>query len=337
MKESDIRPEAMLDRYLALSEADADRCFSESLRCDVPCVGCGGTSQSPEFTKNGFGYVSCKDCGSLFQSPRPGLKAFEGFYRDSESSRYWAEEFFPAVAEARRKRIFSPRAERLAAMCDARELHIERLIDVGAGFGILLEEWRRIKPDTELLAIEPSATLAMECRAKGLEVLEEMAEHVIGYRDHADLVVCFEVLEHAYDPLQFIRTLSGFARPGGYVFISTLGVDGFDIQVLWENSKSIFPPHHINFLSVEGFQRLFERAGLEAVEVTTPGVLDVDIVRNAIRRSPQLLRDQRFVSRILSSDHVATEFQDFLARNQLSSHTWVLGRKPLNAAMYGQA
>lgn len=335
MKESDIRPEALLDRYLALSAADAERCFSVTVRSDVPCVGCGGTSKRPEFEKNGFGYVSCTECGSLYQSPRPALGAFEAFYRDSESSRYWAEEFFPAVAEARRERIFRPRAERLAAMCDAKGLRIDRLIDVGAGYGILLEEWRRMKPDTDLLAIEPSAMLAIECRAKGLEVVEDMAEHVHGYRNHADLVVCFEVMEHAYDPLQFIRTLSGLVRPGGYVFISTLGVDGFDIQVLWERSNSIFPPHHINFLSVAGFHRLFERAGLESIEVTTPGALDVDIVRNAVKRSPELIRGQRFVSRILASNHVAEDFQGFLARNQLSSHTWVLGRKPMNEKAHG--
>ncbi len=327
MKESDIRPEALLDRYLALSATDADRCFSGGDRHEVACVGCGGTSVVSEFEKNGFGYVSCTDCGSLFQSPRPALAAFEGFYRDSESARYWAEEFFPAVAEARRERIFRPRAVRLAGMCDAKGLRIDRLIDVGAGYGILLEEWRRIRPATELLAIEPSPILADECRAKGLAVLETMVEHAHGYQDHADLVVCFEVLEHAYDPLQFVRTLAGLVRPGGYLFVSTLGVDGFDIQVLWERSNSIFPPHHINFLSVAGFRQLFERAGLEDIEITTPGLLDVDIVRNAARRDPGLLQSQRFLSRILASERASAEFQEFLVRNQLSSHTWVLGRK----------
>ena len=39
------------------------------------------------------------------------------------------------------------------------------------------------------------------------------------YKEYADLVVCFEVLEHVYDPLEFVRTLSGLVRPGGYVVI----------------------------------------------------------------------------------------------------------------------
>jgi SAM-dependent methyltransferase len=330
MKEADIRPEALLNRYLELSAADADRCFAGVPRRSLPCVACGADGAVAEFEKNGFGYVSCAECGTLYQAPRPPLEAFEAFYRDSASSRYWAEEFFPSVAEARRERIFKPRAERLSNVCIAKELAVNCLIDVGAGYGILLDEWRRLHPATRLLAVEPSTVLAGECRAKGLEVVETVVERISGYENHADLVVCFEVLEHVFDPLAFIGHLARLCRPGGYVFISTLAVDGFDIQMLWEESNSIFPPHHINFLSVAGLGRLFERAGLDEVEVTTPGVLDVDIVRNAVKRRPQLLQGHRFLSRLLDNDAKAAEFQAFLSRNRLSSHAWVLGRKPLN-------
>jgi SAM-dependent methyltransferase len=329
MKESDIRPEALLNRYLELSASDAERCFTDVLRQPISCVGCGGSQATQEFEKNGFAYSSCPACGSLFQSPRPTMDAFEAFYRDSVSSRYWAEVFFPAVAEARRERIFKPRAERLSSLCAQKNVKVDKVIDVGAGYGILLDEWRGLHPNARLLAIEPSTVLANECRAKGLDVVEDIAENVTGYQDYADLVVCFEVLEHVYDPLAFVRTLVNLVRPGGYVFISTLGVDGFDIQVLWEKSNSIFPPHHINFLSVNGFKHLFERAGLEDVSVTTPGVLDVNIVQNAAKKDPAILEDQRFIRNLFASDETAASFQEFLSENLLSSHTWVFGKKPL--------
>lgn len=328
MKESDIRPEALLNRYLELSAEDAERCFSGVSRHPIPCVGCGGNQSVPEFEKNGFAYASCADCGSLFQSPRPLLDAFEAFYRDSISGRYWAEEFFPVVAEARRERIFKPRAERLSKFCAEKGAAVEKVIDVGAGYGILLDEWRRLHPTAQLLAIEPSGVLAKECRAKGLDVIEDIAENVTGYQEYADLVVCFEVLEHVFDPLAFVKNLVSLVRPGGYVFVSTLGVDGFDIQVLWKKSNSIFPPHHINFLSVSGFRHLFERAGLESIDVTTPGVLDVDIVRNATKKDSEIFRNNRFLNGIISSDATAAAFQKFLSENRLSSHTWVLGKKP---------
>jgi 2-polyprenyl-3-methyl-5-hydroxy-6-metoxy-1,4-benzoquinol methylase len=327
MREADIRPEGLLKRYLQLSAEDAEYCFSDVEREERTCVGCGSTQTQYEFNKNGFAYASCKRCRTLYQTPRPLLHAFEAFYRDSVSSRYWAEKFFPAVAEVRREKIFRPRAERLSQMCITNSIVVNKLVDVGAGYGILLDEWRRINPTTELLAIEPSPLLAEVCRAKGLNVIESTAENVVGYRNYADLVVCFEVLEHVYDPLSFIKSLSDLARIDGYVFISTLSADGFDIQLLWENSNSIFPPHHINFLSIEGFRCLFERAGLEVISISTPGLLDVEIVCNAYRKNPEFLGENRFIRKLISDDSHATEFQKFLSENRLSSHAWIFAKK----------
>lgn len=330
MKESDIRPEALLRRYLELSERDAELCFVDTPRLNISCVACGSEHLVGEFEKNGFEYSSCKDCGTLFQSPRPSIAAFEAFYRDSLSSRYWAEEFFPKVAEARREKIFRPRVERLVNLCRAKNITVERLIDVGAGYGIFLDEWRKVSPGTQVLAVEPSESLAAECRSKGFDVVEEIAENISGYNDYADLVVCFEVLEHVYDPLSFVQTLSRLVKPGGYVFVSTLCVDGFDIQMLWEKSNSIFPPHHINFLSVAGFESLFSRAGLVEIDVATPGQLDVDIVRNAVKREPDLMDGHRFLRRLVAEQNVAVNFQEFLAANRLSSHAWVIGQRPIS-------
>lgn len=219
--------------------------------------------------------------------------------------------------------------ERLAALCAEKGIAVERLIDVGAGYGIFLDEWRRRFPATKVLAVEPSLLLSRECRAKGFDVIENIVENVQGHDGYADLVVCFEVLEHVYAPLDFVRTLGRLVRPGGYVFLSTLCVDGFDIQMLWEDSKSIFPPHHINFPSVAGFKYLFSRAGLEDVEVTTPGQLDVDIVRNAVKGDAKLLRHQRFFRALIADDRRADAFQQFLTEQGLSSHVWVFGRKPI--------
>lgn len=329
MKEHEIRPERLLNRYLELSARDAERCFTGTRRASIACVGCGAPRVVHEFTKNGFAYASCAICRSLFQSPRPGIEAFEAFYRHSESSRFWAEEFFPSVAEVRRQKIFRPRVERLTALCAVRSVDPKRIVEVGAGFGIFLDEWRRAHPGVHALAIEPSKHLATECRRKGFAVVEDIAENVSGHDEQADLVACFEVLEHVFDPLEFVRVLTRFATPGGIVCASTLGVDGFDLQMLWEQSNAIFPPHHINFLSVKGFDALFSRAGLKNVEVLTPGQLDVDIVRNAVKREPSLLQNNRFLGLVLEDDHRAALFQEFLVSARLSSHTWVIGTKPV--------
>lgn len=114
MKEADIRPAGVHERYLALTQEDTETFFTDrSGWSECPCPGCGGDSCDPAFTKHGFRYVVCAACSSLFVSPRPPQAELDRFYRDAPSSRYWAQEFFPAVEEARRERIIRPRVGRI--------------------------------------------------------------------------------------------------------------------------------------------------------------------------------------------------------------------------------
>jgi 2-polyprenyl-3-methyl-5-hydroxy-6-metoxy-1,4-benzoquinol methylase len=329
MKENEIRPEALYKRYIELSQQDAELCFGDKERVDVLCVACGSEKKKSEFIKHGFQYVTCLECNSLYQSPRPSLLDFESFYKNSVSSNYWADIFFPAVAEVRREVIFRSRVEQLSTIVANSGDKIEKLVDVGAGYGIFLDEWRKHDCKTELIAVEPSESLAAECRNKGFETSENICEEVEGYDGFADLVVCFEVLEHVFDPLLFVQSLTRLARPGGLVFLSTLSIDGFDLQFLWDKSNQISPPHHINFLSVDGFKKLFKRAGLTDISVTTPGKLDVDIIRNSCLDNIELVNGQRFIKKLIDDSELRDSFQAFLAENTLSSHAWIIGRLPL--------
>ena len=327
MKEDDIRPRELLSEYLALSQKDVDIFFPEQNRKQVNCVGCDHPTSTLDFIKQGFCYRLCDSCGSLFVSPRPSEENFQSFYEDSESSRYWAEIFFPAVAEPRREKIFRPRVSALQDMCQSRGVDVQTIVDVGAGYGIFLEEWKRDDPNVEAIAIEPSLDLAETCRNKGLTVKPVTLENVNASDIEADVAVCFEVLEHVHDPFVFLQKMSDLVRPGGLVMISTLSIDGFDLQVLGRKSDQISPPHHINFLSCDGMKALFSRVDLQEVSVTTPGKLDVDIVRGAVKKTNSCVDLPPIIQAILSDPEASSDFQDFLSRNRLSSHAWIVASK----------
>ena len=94
-----------------------------------------------------------------------------------------------------------------------------------------------------------------------------------------------------------------------------------------------FPPRHINFLSIAGFEAAFARAGLVDIDVSTPGKLDVDVpVRNAYIRAPSVLSGNRFAQLVTSDVERGAAFQEFLTKNCLSSHAWVMGRKLAGSA-----
>lgn len=114
-------------------------------------------------------------------------------------------------------------------------------------------------------------------------------------------------------------------EPNDLFIFTTLSGTGLDIQVLWENSKSVFPPHHLNFLNPYSIKILLDRVGLELLEVTTPGKLDVDILSN----NHDLIKD-RFWSTFLASASVSVKesWQRLIANSGWSSHMMVICRKP---------
>lgn len=328
MKEHDIRPADLFNKYLELCAADAITYFGSSQRRDIPCPACGNDNLLPAFEKWGFCYALCEFCGTLYQSPRPPQEDFARFYQASPSSLYWAKTFFPAVAEARRKRLFRPKVKEIAQLCKDEGFFPEVLADIGAGYGLFLEEWRRSFPETELIAVEPNPTLAEVCRSKNFNVAECFAERAAHLNGKVDLAVALEVIEHVHDLMRFCSALKDLLREGGKVLLTGLTVDGFDIQVLWEESKSIAPPHHINFVSILGFEHLFRRAGFTKIRIFTPGKLDVDIVKNTVNENSDTLSGQRFLSHLLGrSEEVLQAFQQFLSEHQLSSHCWIWAEK----------
>lgn len=330
MKEEDIRPSYLHEEYLRLSKDDASKFFSDdSSRQVILCPACNSENIESCFVKDGFGFVQCCDCGTLYQSPRPSIKEFERFYVDSPSSNYWAEVFSPKIAEARRELMFRPRVNKISEYCKEKSIPHKTIVDVGSGYGIFLEEWRNKHPEDLVCAIEPGMKLAQVCRDKNIETLEVLAENAKEWDEKGDLVTCFEVIEHVHSPISFIESLKMLVKPGGYVLVSGLCVDGYDIQVLWDESKSISPPHHINFMSVRGFELLFERAGFESIDVITPGILDVDIVKKALDSNRELVNNNRFASFLSKcSESIQSDFQEFLQHHRMSSHVWIFAKRP---------
>lgn len=327
MKEQDVRKRDAFARYLKLVQEDIAHYFSDPGQFNmVACPACGGQEHTAEFTKVGFRYVTCQGCRSLFVNPRPTAAMLKEFYLNSPSSRYWIEGFFLPVAEARRERIFKPRANYVAERLSASS--VEAVGDVGAGFGLFLEELSKLWPNSHMVAIEPSSEMAAVCRSKGLDVVQSTIEDLEGYDGRFDLLTAFELLEHLYEPRVLLEQALRLLHPGGYFLATTLNGEGFDIQILWEQSKSVFPPHHLNFFNPRSLARLCESVGFVVEEVSTPGQLDCDIVEGAIREDG--VDAGRFWSLLARKDNEAgkREFQSWLSRHGLSSHMRILARRP---------
>lgn len=328
MKEEDIRPADLFRRYLEITRKDIRKYFGnrETFK-SVRCVSCGKSGYTVEFVKYGFRYCKCDHCGCLYVNPRPPERCFMDYYRESATSKFWADHFYRETEKNRRKLVYRPKAKRIKKLFHKHYTRpIRKVVDVGAGAGLMLEELRGIGTAENYYAIEPSLYLSKLCRDKGFVTEMVPVEKAPSRLDRVfDCAVSMELLEHLYSPGRFLKSVNRLLKPGGLFAITTLNNLGFDMLVLGKHSNSISPPHHINFFSPRAFEALLEKNGFEMVECITPGLLDVDIVRNAV--GDGMIKPDGFLQYLLSDAELSGKFQKFLIRNRMSSHIWALARK----------
>lgn len=324
MKEEDIRPQKVFDEYLRLAALDADKYFSKSPRQPVLCPACG-TQGVYSFSKHGFSYEECPVCQTLFVSPRPPAQDFFRYYQGSDSAKFFATTFYRETAEARREKLWRPKAAMIRETLQKYGAHQHSLIDIGGGYGILAEEYERLT-GKKVTVIEPGSELAQICRQKGLLVIESFLENVaMGQLPAGPKVfVSFELFEHLHDSEMFLRHLYTLMRPGDVFLFTTLSGLGLDIQVLWDESKSI-SLQHLNFFNPKSVRLLIERIGLRVLKVNTPGRLDIDILNN----NRNQIKD-RFWRNVVAdaSPEEMQDWQDFIAGHDRSSHMHVVCECP---------
>ena len=330
-QENDIRPAEFATRQQAAMRADIDYLLSfQQEFVAVPCPACAERCPELEFEKYALTYQRCLNCRSLYISPRPRPDHLELFYQNTQNYAFWNQYIFPASEVARRERIFRPRAARVREICERLRVTPERLVEVGAAFGTFCEEIAKLGFVQEIIAVEPTPDLAQTCRDKGLNIIEQPIEKVALPDESLDVVCAFEVLEHLFSPADFLHKLHRLLKPGGLVVLTNPSCDGLDVVVSPQHSSTV-DAEHLNYLNPSSMAVLFRRTGFELLEVTTPGQLDVELVRKMFLEQQLKRPDHPFLYQVLV-DHwesSGARFQSFLAENLLSSHMWTVARKSL--------
>ncbi|BBH54072.1 class I SAM-dependent methyltransferase [Fluviispira sanaruensis] len=321
--EEDIRPKELFNTYLKLAKEDILNFFTDKENfIEINCPACSSDEKKLSFIKQGFEYQSCLNCFSLYLSPRPNEYMINLFYKHGASVKYWSTHFFKYTSEIRRNKLIKPKANSIIENAK-KYLNTNKNLtfcDIGSGYGLLLEEISKMNLFRDIFGIEPSPNLANDCRSKGFQIIEKSLEKIEEQEISVDYATSFEVLEHLFDPHLFLTSAKKIIKKNGIMQFTTLSCTGFDMQTLWENSDSIYPPHHINLLSNIGLKILIERAKLKVLDFCTPGKLDLDIVRNAYTKNPSLVSN-RFIKMLCESEpDIRSNFQNFLQENHLSSH-----------------
>lgn len=329
LREDEIRPETLKQGQAEFIASDIKGLLARKDEfVKVNCPACGSGSYVKAFDKYGLQYVTCKDCETVYISPRPTPEILEMYYSTSKNYEYWNKCIFPASEPARREKIFRPRVEKLVEFCKRYNVSPGVLLEVGAGFGTFCEEVNRTKFFRRVIAVEPTPGLAETCRKRGIEVIEKPVEDVKLKGLSVDVVASFEVIEHLFCPADFIRSCASLLPAGGLIVLTCPNVKGFDVEVLGELS-STFDNEHMNYFHPGSITGLLETSGFDVLEVSTPGKLDAELVRKAALEGKIDLSAQPFLKRVLIDRWAESgaAFQKFISDNLLSSHMWVVARK----------
>jgi SAM-dependent methyltransferase len=318
--ENDIRPKDMFDEYLVLAEKDVKTFFNNVPYYRIDCPACGGDGK-PFISKKGFTYDRCENCETLFVNPRPIKEAFDNYYRDSPSTEFWANKFYKITEDARREKLWKPKAKlvkELVEKATSGNKRVDYIIDIGGGYGIFAEEFSKIS-DISPIIIEPSVHLAQASREKGLKVIEKFIEDIKpeDLPEGCKCFVSFELFEHLHDPELFLERVYSVMAKGDVFIFTTLSGTGVDIQVLGANSKSVSPPHHLNFFNPKSVAILAQKVGFSDTKVVTPGKLDVDIMVNNLNYIDDIF--WRSFLKNASSDDLIT-MQEAIQNLGISSH-----------------
>ena len=324
MKEHDIRPQEFFDELLRLNKLDVETFFRDVSVKKINCPVCG-TKGTYSFTKNDFSFDECEKCKSLYVSPRPDKKYFDEYYKESLSAKYWASTFYKETEENRREMLWKPKAKIIKDKLDCFATNTEVIINIGGGYGTFEEEFSKVS-NLKNIVIEPSEYFSKVCKEKGLKVITKFLEDICD----SDLpkinktFVSFELFEHLHDPKIFLEILNNLMDSGDSFIFTTLSSMGVDIQSLWEDSKSLSPPMHLNFLNPKSLEILLKNIGFNVLEISTPGKLDIVIMNNNIDKiKVKFWKNSLEYSSIQEKNNM----QKFISENKLSSHMMIVCQK----------
>lgn len=256
-------------------------------------------------------YLQCAKTGSLFLAELPEAQVWGALLK--EVNDYRNQGFHADIAKTRLENVYQPKRDWIKNTLRLQGVACHHLLE---------------------LAVPPSpltALLQEEREFKAVTVLDETSFLLGKEKANAffDAIVLLESLDRAYDPLALLEQTAASLKKGGLIFVTALVSSGFDFTLLGADNAYLYPPDRTNCFSLIGLRQILTRAGFRLLEVSTPGVLDVEVVQAHLRHKIGLSLS-RFEERLLSSDpETQSAFQGFLQRCNLSSFARLVGKKDI--------
>jgi SAM-dependent methyltransferase len=149
------------------------------------------------------------------------------------------------------------------------------ILDLGCGSGGFLATLKG--PLWKLSGVEMSEAAAREAEAGcGAQVFVGDILDAPFPHDSFDVVTCFHVFEHLYEPLEVLTRVSDWLKPGGVFYTMMPNIDSAGCRIFGSYWYALELPRHLYHFSPVTLRALANAVGLWEVSVTTHRELFVE-------------------------------------------------------------
>lgn len=248
--------------------------------------------------------------GSLFLADLPSPEVWGRLLTEVCEARHSPKTFHADIRSSRLKNVLEPKLHWIQNALRLQNLAKPKLLEVITPPSDFTNLLRQTQMFSEVLPVNETDLLSGKEKPEG-----------------ADAAVLLESLDRSGDPAALLQAAARSLKNGGMLFLTALVASGFDATLLGKENAYLVPPDRANFFSLKDLKTLVSRAGFQLLEVSTPGVLDVEVVKSHWARDPNLPLSAFERSLLTADAEIRQAFQDFLQQSNLSSFARIVGQK----------
>ena len=298
-------------------------------KIQIDCPFCSHMASTKAFSYQSCIYRQCEQCRSLYVSPRITAHGLGEYYS------FMKERFHYDIPQSQRQvrldTIIKPRWELIADKLKSygKQFPIKRYMEIGPGVGYFTEVALEKNCAEQYLLVEPDPhchAYLMELKGKVTLfdcLLEDCNEDKCG---NIDIIFINSVIEHPFSLNLFFDKLHKLLNKDGIIVLVDMHAEGFDIELLRENTPNVSPYSILQVGSIQGIETICHNHGLKVKETFSIGMMDIDILYEYSKHLA-IGHPLKGFERLFLRKEVRSDLQAVLAKHLLTGYNGYLIQK----------
>jgi 2-polyprenyl-3-methyl-5-hydroxy-6-metoxy-1,4-benzoquinol methylase len=252
----------------------------------VVCDFCGADDYTKRYEKRGFWMVQCNKCGLVYTNPRLKQEKIAALY---DADYFQGHGFDKSIDYVKDVKEHTKGTDDftledwdcdniLALLSETPNPKSYTLLEIGCGTGVFLDKAR--KHGFDCRGLELSEYAANFVRQMGIPVETKSIEEASYPPNSFDAIVMREVIEHLPHPMESLKTIYSWLKPGGVLFMATGNYDCPERKLRGSDWFYFMPEGHLNIFSNRTMHNYLAKVGFTKIHVTNQGDKLTEMLRS---------------------------------------------------------